>query len=311
MSRSPENKIVVITRKTRLAEIIIKFNTINQAKFYIESLGADFSDYQIEDQIYKCSVSNVERELRKIAKVQIIERTYLPNYIFGSNDIVVVVGQDGLVANTLKYLNNQSVIAINPDPCRWDGVLLPFNVSDARFVVQDIFNAKRQHKEITFAKVETNNGQYMYGVNDLFIGPKSHTSARYIIEIDNHKEQQLSSGIIVSTGLGSTGWLSSILAGAKGIAQEQNWAEITLDSNKFDWASNYLCYNVREPFPSKVTGVSKVFGKISMNNKIVVTSLMPHNGVIFSDGVESDFIEFNSGTKATISVADKKGYLVI
>ena len=34
-------------------------------------------------------------------------------------DIVVVVGQDGLVANTLKYLQGQPVIAVNPD--RSDG----------------------------------------------------------------------------------------------------------------------------------------------------------------------------------------------
>ena len=312
MSRLTENKVVVITRKTRLDEVIVKFNTLDQAKFYVENLGADFSDYQVEDQIYKRSVSNVETELQKIARVQIIDRTYVPNFIFGKNDIIVVVGQDGLVANTLKYLDSQPVVAINPDPSRWDGILLPFNVADASLIVQDLFNAKRHRKEITFAKVETNNGQSMYGVNDLFIGPKSHTSARYVIEVDNKKEQQSSSGIIVSTGLGSTGWLSSIVAGAKGIAgRGQPWSKDEESYAGFDWASNYLCYSVREPFPSNVTGVDLVFGKIAKNNKMTVTSMMAQHGVIFSDGVESDFIEFNSGTMATIGVADKKGYLVI
>jgi len=38
---------------------------------------------------------------------------------------------------------------------------------------------------------------------------------------------------------------------------------------------------------------------------------MAENGVIFSDGIENDFLEFNSGTQATISLADKRGYLVI
>lgn len=312
MPRLTENKVVVITRKTRLDEVIVRFNTLDQARFYVESLGADFSDYQIEDQIYKRSVLNVETELQKIARVQLLDRTYVPNFIFGKNDVIVVVGQDGLVANTLKYLDNQAVVALNPDPSRWDGILLPFHVADASLVVQDLFKGKRHRKEITFAKVETNNGHSLYGVNDLFIGPKSHTSARYVIEVDNKKEQQSSSGIIVSTGLGSTGWLSSILAGARGIAgRGQSGPEDKESYAGFDWACDYLYYSVREPFPSNVTGVDLVFGKIEKNKKMTVTSVMAQHGVIFSDGVESDFIEFNAGTVATIGVADKKGYLIL
>jgi len=48
-----ENKIILIIRQTRLDELISRFNTIGQAKFYIEHLGADFSDYQQENDIYK------------------------------------------------------------------------------------------------------------------------------------------------------------------------------------------------------------------------------------------------------------------
>lgn len=220
MSSLTENKVVVVTRKTRLDEVIVRFNTLDQAKFYIGNMGTDFSDYQIEDLAYKLSVSTVEQELQKIGRVQMVDRAYVPNFIFGKNDIVVVVGQDGLVANTLKYLDKQPVVAINPDPRRWDGVLLPFEVKNAGSIVKDLLRGKRHRREITFAKVDTNDGQFMYGVNDLFIGPKSHTSARYIIDVDNKKEQQSSSGIIVSTGLGSTGWLRSIVAGANGVTNQ-------------------------------------------------------------------------------------------
>jgi len=38
---------------------------------------------------------------------------------------------------------------------------------------------------------------------------------------------------------------------------------------------------------------------------------MPENGVIFSDGMESDFLNFNSGMDATVTLADKKGRLVV
>jgi NAD kinase len=309
MLKLTDNKIIVVTRRTRLDDVIVRFNTLDQAKFYVEHLGADFSDYIEEDRIYKRAISTVGQELKKFGRVQMLERTYLSNFIFGKEDVVVVVGQDGLVANTLKYLNSQPIIAINPDPNRWDGVLLPFKVNEMNSVMSDLLRAKRNIKEITFAKVETNNGQCMYGVNDLFIGPKTHVSARYIIEVDDKREEQSSSGIIISTGLGSTGWLSSILAGAKGVVgQEQD----PLQRYKgFDWAANYLYYSVREPFPSKVTGTNLIFGKIVKDNQVTLTSMMAQHGVIFSDGLEADFIEFNSGTMATISVAEKKGYLVV
>ena len=39
------NKIVIVTQKSRLQELLCKYNTKAQAKFYIEHMGADFSDY--------------------------------------------------------------------------------------------------------------------------------------------------------------------------------------------------------------------------------------------------------------------------
>ena len=48
MDRLTENKIVLLTRRTRLDELVTRFNTVEQARFYVEHLGADFSYYQRE-----------------------------------------------------------------------------------------------------------------------------------------------------------------------------------------------------------------------------------------------------------------------
>ena len=307
-----ENKIVLIIRQSRLDELISRFNTIEQAKFYIEHLGADFSDYQQEDDTYKSAIRRVENHLTTLGRVQVLQRSFLPNFVFAKGDVVVVLGQDGLVANTLKYLDCQRVVAVNPDPGRWDGVLLPFVIDDISKVIPEVFSGKRDCKEITMAKAELNNGQVLYGVNDLFIGPKSHLSARYILEIGDKSEQQSSSGIIVSTGLGSTGWLKSILAGATGIAEYICGSDMAIPQrSRISWDSDFLYYTVREPFASKVSQASLVFGKVSQSKPMSIVSQMPEQGVIFSDGIEADFLEFNSGTHARISVAQKKGLLVV
>lgn len=126
MDASDTRKIVLIIRPTRLDELITRFNTVQQAQFYVEHLGADFGDYLTEHSQYRAATGEVEAILRTVGRVQRVDRQYLGNFIFGADDIVVVLGQDGLVANTLKYLDRQHVVGVNPDPKRWDGVLLPF-----------------------------------------------------------------------------------------------------------------------------------------------------------------------------------------
>jgi hypothetical protein len=77
------------------------------------------------------------------------------------------------------------------------------------------------------------------------------------------------------------------------------------------WRSEELIFAVREPFPSKATGTTLVFGKVSVGDPLRIESQMGENGVIFSDGMESDFLAFNSGTEALITLADKRGHIVV
>lgn len=312
MNNSTERKIVIVKRKTRLEELIVRFNTVAQAKFYIEHMGSDFSDYISEDECYKKVLIKAQSDLDRIGRIVVIDRGFLPNYLFGESDIVIAIGQDGMVANTLKYLNGQPLIGINPDPTRWDGVLLPFTVDDIRIIAQEVIKDKRAVKEVSMAKATLNDGQELYAVNDLFIGQRTHVSSRYQIKLGEKHESQSSSGIIVSTGLGSTGWLKSIISGSNNIMKQLSGVrnEIRIDS-QMPWDENKLYFAVREPFPSKISGTEIVFGKITKEVLLRISSQMPENGVIFSDGIESDYLQFNSGIEACITVADKKGLLVV
>jgi NAD kinase len=311
MARLTENKAILVTRKTRLEELVAKYNTVGQAKFYVEHLGADFSDYLAEHDTYQRCVHGAEAALQRVGRVQTIDRTFLPNFLFGPNDTVVTLGQDGLVANTLKYLDGQPLVGVNPDPRRWDGVLLPFRVADLDVLMPDVFAGLCNKRDVTMAKAQLNNGQCIYGVNDIFIGPKSHTSARYTIRLAEQQEQHSSSGIIVSTGLGSTGWLRSLLTGAAAIAAGASHQEMHMPVTETRWDADYLYFTVREPFPSKTSSASLVFGKITRDATLTLTSLMPEHGVIFSDGIEADYLEFNSGAVAELGMAEKKGMLVV
>ncbi len=306
MSKQQDRRIVLVWRKTRLQELVERFNTWPQAKFYLEHNNADAQDYLAEHDLYLERLREAETGLNLVGRVHKLERYYLPSYQFRADDIVVVVGQDGLVANTLKYLAGQPVIAANPDPQRWDGMLLPFEVAGLQTALKKTIQDQANSKTITFAEVQTNDGQLLRAVNDLFIGPQSHTSARYVLEWDGRSEAQSSSGIIVSTGFGSTGWLQSIVAGANGVAG----SDAPTDAS-FAWDDQRLQFSVREPFPSKTTGVELVYGAITPTRLLRVESRMPERGVIFSDGIEQDYLNFNAGTVATVGIADTQGQLIV
>ena len=307
---SADRKVVLVTRKTRLEELIARFHTAAQARFYVEHLGADFADYEREHNTYAAARHTVLETLEHHCRVQPLDRAFLPTFLFGPQDLVMALGQDGLVANTLKYLDGQPLVGLNPDPARYDGVLLPFEPRDLQTALPDILHNRRPRKTITMAKATLSDGQVLYAVNDLFIGPRTHTSARYELSLGTAHEFQSSSGIIVSTGLGSTAWLKSIVTGSTRIAASlgANIKPVHYDTQS--WDAPFLQFAVREPFPSIATQATLVCGRADRATPLVVRSLMPENGVLFSDGIESDYLDFNSGITATIAIAERAGTLV-
>lgn len=311
MATNAERKIILVTRRTRIEELVTKYQTLAQAKFHIEHLGADFRDYQREHQNYQQARRVVMETLEARGRYQVIDRGFLPNFLFGPHDVVIALGQDGLVVNAMKYLEGQPLIGVNPDPLRFDGILLPFEPRDLPSLLRDVERDHRPARSITMAQANLTDGQSLYAVNDLFVGPRSHTSARYEIRLGEAHETQSSSGIIVATGLGSTGWMTSVVTGAMAIAQAGGATLQSPSEWTRKWDSPSLRFAVREPFPSKSSRATLVVGDVTPQQPLELRSHMSDNGVIFSDGVEADYLAFNAGMLATISVADRKGNLVI
>lgn len=301
--------VIVVTGKTRLDQLIERFNTKAQARFYIEHNGGDFKDYEAEHDAFHRSLDCVLKVAGSHARMKWIERKFLPNFLFSEKDVVVALGQDGLVANTAKYIHGQPLMGVNPDAGRNDGILLPFSKENFETGLKKVLQNQFTHKQVTMALASTNDGQSLLAFNDLFIGPATHTSARYSISFKDKSENQSSSGIIVSTGAGSTGWLSSVMNMSNGVFStfQSHKTKVTL---KMEWDDDRLVYVVREPFLSKHSQITLTAGIISSSNSLNIESQMPFNGVIFSDGIESDYLQFNSGCQVHITLAEKKAIIV-
>ena len=297
-------RVIIIRDKTRLEQLIERFNSKAQAKFYIESSGGNFDFFELEHITFYESLSKMKDALTGVFKSKVVDRSFLPTYIFTDQDLVLVIGQDGLVANTAKYVNGLPIIGINPDPERYDGILLKHTPNNLPDILKIIIKGSFKTKQVTMAKATLNDGQTLLAFNDFYIGADSHVSSRYDIEFNGKKERQSSSGILVSTGAGSTGWLSSIFNMTDNISKKTSRTQI-------NWNDDKLIFVVREPFLSKVSQTSVGYGIITQGEKLKITSHMPTKGVIFSDGIEADFLNFNTGSSVEIGIAVEKANLVV
>jgi len=305
-------KVVVVRRNTQLESLLAQFTTTAQARFYLEHAGQDFAPVQAAHDQYQRVVDAIRRAIPKELKQHVIDRDFLPSYRFETTDIIVTIGPDGLVVNAAKYLHGQPIIAVNPDPDTIDGVLLPFCQHSFAQTMQNLLQGNANYRHVTMAAATLDDGQRLTAFNDLFIGANSHVSARYQINISEQHEEHSSSGIIVSTGAGSTGWLRSIYAGAAGVVEALGGkVSPAATQNCLPWDSDKLIYSVREPFPSKVTQTNLIYGLITGSTSLTITSRMSQNGVIFSDGIEQDYLSFNAGAVATIGVAEEMAILVV
>jgi NAD kinase len=302
-------KIVLVTRKTRLEGLVERFNSRSQAKFVIERAGGDYSEYEREDSAYRRALDVLRRSLQFGLKFQALERSLVPTCLFAPTDLVVAAGQDGLVANTAKYVGAQPLLGVNPDPERFDGVLLPFRPAEARAAVGRVLDGKARFRAVTLAEAVLDDGQRLLAFNDLFVGARSHVSARYRIEAGGVAEEQSSSGVLVSTGAGSTGWLSSVFNMAAGLARFGGVAAPR--ALRLGWEDPRLVFVVREPFASRHSRAGIVAGVLEAGAELVLESHMPQGGVVFSDGVEADFLEFGSGARARIRAAERRARLVV
>ncbi len=302
-------KIILVTRKTRLEELIERFNTKAQAKFYIEHAGGTFSEYEYDHDSYRAALDQVCSAVPRDIKFHSVERALVPSLLITEKDLIVTLGQDGVVANTAKYVGEQPIVGVNPDPSRFDGMLLPFTTQQVGAVLQALLHGKCRTRAVTLGEVTLGDGQKLLAFNDFFIGAATHISARYKIHFADAEESHSSSGIIVSTGAGSTGWLSSVFNMAGGLARA--FGGTAPKSLTLSWEDRRLIFSVREPFRSKHSADSIVAGVLEENMELVVESMMPSGGVIFSDGMERDFLNFGVGARATVRAARAQARLVI
>jgi hypothetical protein len=291
-------RAVIVHRATELTELVARHGTRQQAGFFLAGRGRDLAELDARHQAQQEALATVSAAIPLDWRRAVAERNDLDRFGFGPEDVVIAVGQDGLVANVAKYLDGQPVIGVNPDPDRHPGVLVPHSPVAADDLLRDVAAGRERLEARTMAGAALDDGQTLLALNELFVGHRSHQSARYTLSLGSQAERQSSSGVIVTTGTGATGWAASIV--------RQRAQPVALPAP----ADPSLAFFVREAWPSPATGTELTEGTFAPPASVTITCELGDGGVVFADGIESDRLELGWGQAVTIGTAERRLMLV-
>jgi NAD kinase len=291
-------RAVFVTRETEYELLLARHATREQIRFFLKTRGQDLDAVEARHARFYETLKQARAAVPPDWRSTLIRRGDLDRFLFAPDDVVVAVGQDGLVANVAKYLDGQPVLGVNPDPSLYDGILVPVSADRVAKLLAAAAHGDVGFQHRTMVEAQIDDGQRLLGLNEIFVGHRSHQSARYDIAIGEQHESQSSSGLIVSSGTGATGWARSMM--------ESMHVPLSLKPDE-----QALAYFVREAFPSISTGTSIRAGKIGQGTPIHVTSRMNEGGVIFADGIEQDHLNFDWGRITEVSIAKRQLNLVL
>ncbi|WP_163507407.1 NAD(+)/NADH kinase [Fodinicola acaciae] len=283
-------RVVVVHRRTELDELLARHGTRGQAAFFLSTRGRDLTEVEDRHLLQRKALATVLAAIPADWRRGAVEREDLPRFLFAPDDVVVVVGQDGLVANVAKYLDGQPVIGINADRQRNPGVLVRHDPNDTA----KLLGGSKNVEDRTMVQAVADDTQKLVALNEVYIGQPTHQTARYTIRTaDGRTERQASSGILVGTGTGATGWCRS--------AWLERHSAIVLPGPE----DPALSWFVREAWPSPATATSLVEGIGAVTVTVESDRL-----VVFGDGLENDALRLSWGQTVNVGVADRTLRLV-
>jgi hypothetical protein len=287
-------RAVLIVRRTEYDELLARHGTREQLRFFLHERGRTLEEVVTRHERLGAAMRAVLGAIPAEWRRATVARAELDRFLFGPDDVVVVLGQDGLVANTAKYLDGQPVIGLNPEPERWPGVLVPHPPAAAGDLLRDVAAGRATAEGRTMVEARLDDGQRLLALNEIFLGHSSHQSARYVLE----GERQSSSGVIVTTGTGATGWAASI--------HRERRSALALPAP----AEPALAFFVREAWPSAATGTQLTEGRMAAGDVLHLQSEMGDGGVVFGDGIEADRLGLDWGRRVEVGVARETLQLV-
>src|SRR4051812_16094376 len=169
-------RVVIVSRRSELDELLAQHGTRAAAAFFLRQRGRDLDEVAARHATLQGALTEVGAAIPADWRRGHLDRADLSRFLFGPEDVVVAVGQDGLVANVAKYLDGQPVIGINPEPDRFPGVLVNHAPEALADLCADLAAGRARHQARTMVRAGLDDGQELLALNEIFVGHRTHQS---------------------------------------------------------------------------------------------------------------------------------------
>ncbi len=284
------SKIIIVRRWSKLEWELHKKNTTQEKILdHYEKMG--LKDKKWSSHLDQMNSFNKLEAFLNYPKV--LEGEPLQKADLCGMQLVIILGGDGYFSYVSHYIDDQLVIGVKADPKKSSAVLYELDVDDFinfyPMLLQGNFtiaNWTRLRAVINAKPIKE------LSLSDIFVGARlSVDMSRYVIYYKGVQEEQKTSGILVSTGTGSTGW----------------WKKLNLTQQRrmgtFARTSRTARFVVRDEPSSRLSGYKIVSGKIKPDEVLKIRSLVD-DGVVSPDSYSSLMYPFPAGDTVEISISD-------
>ena len=109
-------RVIVVRRETEMDRVRAVHSSAASARFVLKRKRISLDAVEAAHADFFDVLREVHAAIPGDWRQATILRSDVERFVFGPEDVIVAVGQDGLVANVAKYLDGQPVIGVDPAP---------------------------------------------------------------------------------------------------------------------------------------------------------------------------------------------------
>ena len=233
--------------------------------------------------------NKISREVKDVfeySKVSCFWKNSLKEKNLQNKELIISIGGDGTFLSASHFVKNQTIIGINSNKKRSEGVLTSESIENLKAKLKKIKEGKFRVKEYKRVKAKIFQKDKCilteYALNEVYVGNVNpHHTSKYTLLFKGKKENQVSSGILISTGTGSSAWYKS------------------MGGKPFSKTKNFLKFIVREPYSRKIHKTKIKKGKIKEKEVLEIKNFFSHN-ILAIDSIRS--YKLKKGDKVILSI---------
>lgn len=285
-------KIIVVSKPSKYELGVRKHGSHEK---FIERLPKDDADTMYQSHLRQ---KESEETLRRALGNEHFMSLDQLNGIDLDNYLLVSHGGDDSFKLVSHYVDNGMILGVNSDTVLSQGALVEFAAPEFENIVKAVERGDYCIENWTRLGAQINGEKIPPAVSEYVISEeRMKLMSNYIIEINGKKERQKSSGILVATGAGSTGWYKS------------EYVDVHDKDDTFPKTSRLFKYFVRAPTGGrKYCGYSLLEGSLGEGEELKIYSLFNNNGLVMPDSFEN--IDFSRGKIVTVRLSDKPLHVV-